>query len=98
MYTHQNVLFASYVAFNDSYVAQIVQVVFVSNGTEIAVLAGQRSHSRTMHHFFVALTVSNQSRYSNKHQPMLPGKLLQFRRTRHITVVAHDFAANAHRL
>ena len=75
MYAHEHVLFTGNITLDNSNVAKVIQIVFISNNAEIAVFSRQRSLSGTVHHFFVCLAISNKLGNGDENELMLFGEL-----------------------
>ena len=75
VYAHEHILFAGNVTLDNSNMAKVIQIVFISNNAEIAIFSRQCSLSSTMHHFFVCLAISNKLGNSNENELMLFGEL-----------------------
>ena len=75
VYAHQHVLFAGNIALDNSNMTKVVQIIFICNNAEIAVLSRQCSLSSTVHHFFMCLTISNKLGNSDENELMLFGEL-----------------------
>ena len=97
VYAHQHVLLACHITLDNRHMAQIIEVIFISNNTEVAVLRRQRSLCSTMHHLLMRLAVSHKVSHRDEHQLMLLGKLNQLRRACHMAVIAHNLAADTNR-
>ena len=94
----QHILLAGHISFDDGHMAFVVQVVFVPDGPEGTVFAGQCYVGDPVDHLFRLLPVGDQIRHGDEGQVELLGEFHQFRSPGHGTVIAHDLAADAHRL
>ena len=93
----QHILLAGHIPFDDGHMAFVVQVVFIADGPEGAVFAGQGHIGDPVDHFFRFFPIGDQIRHGDEGQIELLGKFHQFRSPGHGAVIAHDFTADAHR-
>ena len=70
VHAHEHILFAGNVTLDNSNMAKVIQIVFISNNAEIAVFSRQCSLSSTVHHFFVRLAIGNKLSHSDENELM----------------------------
>src|SRR5574344_1574797 len=98
MHPHEYILLASHIALDDGQMAFAVQFALIGLDAEMTELAREVHIGYHVHEILRTLAVFDECLDRDHVQAMLLGKLQQFRRTHHMSIIIHDLTAETSRI